>query len=185
MVTMSMHLLTRYYSAHELLFERAINAQVYLSIMSTFVHKLDATFGWQVVINESSISVFNEVSDKLPVMRRLATSKLTEEQLGIIVPILDYIREVCMIDTESEEAHRMNQNILYNQGVVGDLFDILNQKLDSATIVRDRKFQEFLTQFFQITNDFPIVKTFIFPLNLQFQLAQSCFCVSKMCMRSI
>ncbi|XP_075250138.1 inositol 1,4,5-trisphosphate-gated calcium channel ITPR2-like isoform X3 [Convolutriloba macropyga] len=142
MVTMSMHLLTRYYSAHEILFERAINAQV--------------------VVNESSVALFNEISDKLPILRRLTTSKLTDEQVGIILPLLDYIRDVSMIDRESQEAHRMNQNILYNQDVVGDIFDILNQKVETALLMESEGLQQVRQKSFlalkALAHDNPVIQ---------------------------
>ena len=75
------------------------------------------------------------MSEKLPVLRRLTSSKLSDEQIQVILPIMDYFRQMCVIDEESGEPHRMNQNILYNQDVIGDIFDILNQKVEAAFVV--------------------------------------------------
>ena len=86
-------------------------------------------------MNESSVALFDEISNRLPVLRRLTASKVSEEQANVIIPLLDYIRKVSMIDTESEEANRMNQNILSNQDVVGDIFDILSQKVEFGVLV--------------------------------------------------
>ena len=64
-----MSLLNRYYSAHDNLFKRAVQAQV--------------------LITEESIHMLQEVNDMLPVMHRLKGAKMSNEQSATMGNIID------------------------------------------------------------------------------------------------
>lgn len=110
MIRMSMHLLNRYYSAHNELFSNAVQAQV--------------------LITEKSLEAFNSLDKILPHLRRLASSKLSNQQAEELVSLLDQLILMCHLDGEPEEEHGMNQSILYNHGVIEDTFTILQQEID-------------------------------------------------------
>ncbi|XP_062567417.1 inositol 1,4,5-trisphosphate receptor type 3-like isoform X1 [Saccostrea cucullata] len=110
MIRMSMHLLNRYYSAYNQLFSNAVQAQV--------------------LITEKSVAVFNELEDILPHLRRLASAKLSNKQAEELVTMLDKLILMCHLDKEPDEPHGMNQSILYNHGVIEDMFSILQQEID-------------------------------------------------------
>ncbi|XP_033761182.1 inositol 1,4,5-trisphosphate receptor type 3-like isoform X6 [Pecten maximus] len=110
MVRMSMHLLNRFYSAHNNLFNRAVQAQV--------------------CITDSSVSVYKELENILPKMRRYSTAKLSDNQTLELCGILDRLNKMCHLENEPEEPHGMNQSILYNHGVLEDAFTILTQEID-------------------------------------------------------
>ncbi|CAH1800283.1 unnamed protein product [Owenia fusiformis] len=110
MVTQSMQLLNRYYSAHDYLFKRAVQAEI--------------------LITDKSCEVLHKLRAMLPGMRRLATSKMNQEQTNMMSNILDKMIGFCHLENEPEERHPMNQNILYNHEVVADCFNILSQEID-------------------------------------------------------
>ncbi|XP_048744986.2 inositol 1,4,5-trisphosphate receptor type 2-like isoform X4 [Ostrea edulis] len=110
MIRMSMHLLNRYYSAHHQLFNNAVQAQV--------------------LITDKSVEVFNALEKVLPNLRRLASSKLSNQQAEELVSILEDLILMCHLDKEPEEPHGMNQTILYNHGIIEDMFSILQQEID-------------------------------------------------------
>nr|XP_034327562.1 inositol 1,4,5-trisphosphate receptor type 2 isoform X16 [Crassostrea gigas] len=110
MIRMSMHLLNRYYSAHNELFGNAVQAQV--------------------LITDKSVEAFNNLEKILPHLRRLASSKLSNQQGEELVSLLDQLILMCHLDGEPEEEHGMNQSILYNHGVIEDMFTILQQEID-------------------------------------------------------
>ncbi|XP_064638655.1 inositol 1,4,5-trisphosphate receptor type 3-like isoform X2 [Lineus longissimus] len=110
MVTQSMHLLNRYYSAHDNLFRRAVQAQV--------------------LITDRSNQVLTELQEILPTLRRLATAKMNSEQVETMCTILNKLTGYCSLEKEPEEVHCMNQSILYNHEILSDIFDILSQEID-------------------------------------------------------
>nr|XP_022345635.1 inositol 1,4,5-trisphosphate receptor type 3-like isoform X6 [Crassostrea virginica] len=109
-IRMSMNLLNRYYSAHNELFSNAVQAQV--------------------LITDKSVEAFNSLDELLPKLRRLASSKLSNQQAEELVTMLDQLILMCHLDGEPEEPHGMNQSILYNHGVIEDMFSILQQEID-------------------------------------------------------
>ncbi|KAK3094787.1 hypothetical protein FSP39_006217 [Pinctada imbricata] len=110
MIRMSMHLLNRHYSAHSQLFSQAVQAQV--------------------LITDKSMDVYNTLEKILPKLRRYATAKLSDAQTKELVGILDTLIRMCHLEGETEEPHHMNQSILYNHGVLEDMFTILAQEID-------------------------------------------------------
>lgn len=110
MVRKSMHLLNRYYSAHNNLFRRAVQAQV--------------------LITDGSVQVYKELEEKLPVLRRLSSNKLGDTEANQLAKILNDFIHYCHLDGEEEEPHAMNQSILYNNGIIEDAFTILSQEID-------------------------------------------------------
>ncbi|OWF52185.1 Inositol 1,4,5-trisphosphate receptor type 3 [Mizuhopecten yessoensis] len=110
MVRMSMHLLNRFYSAHNNLFNRAVQAQV--------------------CITDSSVAVYKDLENILPKMRRYSTAKLNDDQTLELCGILERLNKMCHLENEPEEPHGMNQSILYNHGVLEDAFTILTQEID-------------------------------------------------------
>ncbi|XP_070538210.1 inositol 1,4,5-trisphosphate-gated calcium channel ITPR3-like [Ptychodera flava] len=110
MVQESMHLLNRRYSTYFNLFTRAVQAQVLLT--------------------EKSVTVFEDCESKLPIMRRLSETKMSDTQCETMGEILDMMIGFCSLENEPEERHPMNQTILYNFGILADIFDILSQEID-------------------------------------------------------
>ncbi|KAL3848190.1 hypothetical protein ACJMK2_019064, partial [Sinanodonta woodiana] len=110
MVRKSMHLLNRYFSTHSSLFTKALQAQV--------------------LITDGSVNVLKRLDERLPVLRRLATSKLGDPESRELCDILDEFIYMCHLEGDDEEPHGMNQNILYNNGVLEDTLTILSQEID-------------------------------------------------------
>ncbi|XP_052783710.1 inositol 1,4,5-trisphosphate receptor type 1-like isoform X3 [Mya arenaria] len=110
MVRKSMHLLNRHFSAHQNLFTRAVQAQV--------------------LITDMSVQIYNDIEEKLPTLRRLSSNKLGDTEASQLASILDGLIHHCHLEGEEEEPHKMNQSILYNNGVIEDCFNILNQEID-------------------------------------------------------
>ncbi|XP_077867819.1 inositol 1,4,5-trisphosphate-gated calcium channel ITPR2-like, partial [Saccoglossus kowalevskii] len=116
MLQMSMHLLYIQYSSYSRLFSRAIETQV--------------------LLKGTSVSVFRECENKMPVLRRLSATKMNTNQFKELEDILDTFTGFCSLEDEPEERHPMNQIILYNCGILSDIFEIFSQetndKLKSA-----------------------------------------------------
>ncbi|XP_052703114.1 inositol 1,4,5-trisphosphate receptor type 3-like isoform X2 [Crassostrea angulata] len=110
MIRMSMHLLNRYFSAYHQLFRNTVQAQV--------------------VITDKSVALVESLETILPNLRRLSSAKLDKQQTEDLVSMLDKLILMCHLEHEPEEAHAMNQSILYNHGVVEDMFTILQQEVD-------------------------------------------------------
>ncbi|PAA53235.1 hypothetical protein BOX15_Mlig016571g1 [Macrostomum lignano] len=110
MVQMSMWLINRYHSAYNLLFKRAVLAQVLITDRSVAVHKM--------------------VEEESHVMRRLIGSKMTKADVEKMCAILTKFCKVCHLDDEPEERHPMNQAILYNHGILNEIFDLVSQDVD-------------------------------------------------------
>ncbi|XP_053404110.1 inositol 1,4,5-trisphosphate receptor type 2-like isoform X2 [Mercenaria mercenaria] len=110
MVRKSMHLLNRYFSAHNNLYKRAVQAQV--------------------LITDGSVHVYKELEEKLPVLRRLSANKLGDSEANQLAEILEEFIHFCHLEGEEEEPHAMNQSILYNNGIIEDAFSILSQEID-------------------------------------------------------
>ncbi|XP_067668084.1 inositol 1,4,5-trisphosphate-gated calcium channel ITPR2-like [Haliotis asinina] len=109
-VRKSMHLLNRYFSAHHNLFSRAVQAQV--------------------LITDKSVDIVRQLEKLLPTLRRLATAKLSMEQTEELSAYIDILTGMCHLEGETEENHMMNQNVLYNHGVLEDCLTILSQEID-------------------------------------------------------
>jgi inositol 1,4,5-triphosphate receptor type 1 len=113
MVVESMKLLSRYFSVHSTLFERAVQAQV--------------------LVQSKSVSVYQRIDQTLPTLRRLVSSKLTTKQEQKVASLIDEYTKMCYLESDVEgavEPHRMNQKILYNFGVLADIFDVLDKEID-------------------------------------------------------
>ncbi|XP_065833160.1 inositol 1,4,5-trisphosphate-gated calcium channel ITPR1-like isoform X3 [Oscarella lobularis] len=115
-VISSMHLMNQYFSATSTLFDQTIQAQI--------------------IVHPKSIEMFEYVEKTIGVLRRLAAAKMTPEQEIEMGEILDTYRRKCWIQDEHEnevefcDAHRINQTILYNFGILGDIFDIIEDEID-------------------------------------------------------
>ncbi|PAA53236.1 hypothetical protein BOX15_Mlig001198g2 [Macrostomum lignano] len=110
MVQMSMWLINRYYSAYNLLFKRAVLAQVLITDRSVAVHKM--------------------VEEESHVIHRLIGSKMTDSDVEKMCSILTKFCDVCHLDDEPEERHPMNQVILFNNGILNEIFDLVSQDVD-------------------------------------------------------
>lgn len=110
MCTQAHFLITRFYSQH-----------------SDFFHYLmDA----QVLILDESVRVQRRVAEILPGIRRLVRSTLDKKQEDTLK---GYISELCTflyLKEEPSEPHAINQTILFNAGVLVDLFDVLSKPMD-------------------------------------------------------
>nr|XP_006820066.1 PREDICTED: uncharacterized protein LOC100369931 [Saccoglossus kowalevskii] len=89
-----------------------------------------------VLLKGTSVSVFRECENKMPVLRRLSATKMNTNQFKELEDILDTFTGFCSLEDEPEERHPMNQIILYNCGILSDIFEIFSQetndKLKSA-----------------------------------------------------
>ncbi|KAI0220817.1 Inositol 1,4,5-trisphosphate receptor type 3 [Lamellibrachia satsuma] len=122
MVIAAMSLLHRYYSVHQSLFLRAVQAQV--------------------LITQRSIDVLNEVRQMLPVlMQHLDSGGKTNEQCSTVHMCLDTLTSFCTLEEDTEQRHAMNQSILYNNGILAIVFDILQQTFDSKLVEQYRGIQ--------------------------------------------
>ena len=99
----------------------------------------------QVVITDKSVAVVETLETLLPNLRRLSSAKLDTQQTDDLVSMLDtlilqeqvflacqlrfsigrkllhftclnFFTRMCHLENEPEEAHAMNQSILYNHG---------------------------------------------------------------------
>ncbi|XP_023930445.1 inositol 1,4,5-trisphosphate receptor type 3 [Lingula anatina] len=122
MVTQSLYLLTRYFSAHDNLFKRAVQAQV--------------------VITDNSVRVLRDLQSKLPLMRRLIHSKMNDAQIQTMCSILDQLKEYCCLPEDPAQPHGINQDILYNQAILEDMFDILAKEFDVSLVEQYRGLQQ-------------------------------------------
>ncbi|XP_078311676.1 inositol 1,4,5-trisphosphate-gated calcium channel ITPR2-like [Crassostrea virginica] len=114
MIRMSMRLLNRYFSAYHQLFTNTVQAQV--------------------VITDKSVAVVETLETLLPNLRRLSSAKLDTQQTDDLVSMLDTLILMCHLENEPEEAHAMNQSILYNHGLIEDMFIILQQDVDTRLL---------------------------------------------------
>ncbi|XP_077862152.1 inositol 1,4,5-trisphosphate-gated calcium channel ITPR1-like [Saccoglossus kowalevskii] len=127
MVQKSLYLINRRYSSYSNLFNRAVQAQLLLT--------------------DTSVKVFKECEEKLPVLRRLSAIKMNREQCQTMGEILDFFISCCSLDGGPEEPHSMNQTIFYNSGVLDDMFDILANGLN-AEYKYNKSLQEIIKKAF-------------------------------------
>ncbi|KAK3607291.1 hypothetical protein CHS0354_002916 [Potamilus streckersoni] len=125
MVRKSMHLLNRYYSAHSGLFKKALQSQV--------------------LVSDSSVKAFKSMNKRLRVLRQLSTLKLADAEARKLCDILDNFIHMCHLQGDEGEPHRMNQNILYHNGVLEDTLTILSQEIDNQHAGLQRVFQKTFT----------------------------------------
>lgn len=92
----SLHLLSRYFSSENTLFEKAIQTQL--------------------LVTDKSQKVFEEVGEKLPILRRYLSIEVKEKGRAEIVKILKRFTEMCHLEGDEHEPHPQNQNVLYNYG---------------------------------------------------------------------
>ena len=92
----SIHLLNRFYSAEVTLFQKAIQTQL--------------------LVTEESQTVFTEIKELLPLLRRLLSVDAGESQRKEIIRIINTFTQMCVLKEDNEQPHQQNQNILYNYG---------------------------------------------------------------------
>ncbi|KAK3095936.1 hypothetical protein FSP39_021047 [Pinctada imbricata] len=110
LIRVSMHLMNRNFSGLGKLISRALQAQV--------------------IITEKSVQICKRLEVLIPRLRHFTTTELNEEQAKEVTGILDQMIEMCYLDNEPSEEHGMNQSILYNHGVLDDIFTIFKQSVD-------------------------------------------------------
>ncbi|GFS12809.1 inositol 1,4,5-trisphosphate receptor type 1, partial [Elysia marginata] len=115
MVVKSLDILIKLYSSQMDMFQLAGHAQVLLTHDSARVHR--------------------EVQRSLPTLRRLARSKLNDQQVALITDVLDELCEFCHLPKTEMEPHPMNQNIMISHGILNIVMDILSQEIDSTLLV--------------------------------------------------
>lgn len=94
----SLHLLNRYFSSEISLFSKAIQTQL--------------------LVTQQSVKVFEEIEDKLPILRRHMSVDIGEDERAELIRILRTFTKMCSLDEEAHEPHQQNQKILYNFGKV-------------------------------------------------------------------
>ncbi|XP_059139568.1 inositol 1,4,5-trisphosphate receptor type 1-like isoform X3 [Physella acuta] len=88
----------------------------------------------QILLTHDSARVHREVQRSLPTLRRLARSKLNDQQVALICEVLDELCEFCYLPKTPEEPHPMNQNIMISHGILNIVLDILSQEIDSRLL---------------------------------------------------
>ncbi|XP_064599288.1 inositol 1,4,5-trisphosphate receptor type 1-like [Liolophura sinensis] len=111
MVCKSLDILNKLYSSRSDMFSLAVEAQVLMTHDSARVHR--------------------EVQRTLPVLRRLARSKMSDAQEVLMCDMLTELAEFCHLPKAPDEPHHMNQNIMISHGILNILLDILSQDIDS------------------------------------------------------
>ena len=92
----SMHLLNRFYSAEVTLFEKAIQTQL--------------------LVTDESQRVFAEIGKRLPRLRHHLSVDVGKKEMGEIICTLNKFSHMCSLQHDDQQAHKQNQNILYNYG---------------------------------------------------------------------
>ncbi|GFO23772.1 inositol 1,4,5-trisphosphate receptor type 3-like isoform x9 [Plakobranchus ocellatus] len=114
MIVKSLDILNKLYSSQMDMFQLATQAQVLLTNDSARVHR--------------------EVQRSLPTLRRLARSKLNDQQVALITDVLDELCEFCHLPKAESEPHPMNQNIMISHGILNIVMEILSQEIDSRLL---------------------------------------------------
>ena len=91
-----MHLLNRFYSAEVTLFEKAIQTQL--------------------LVTDESQRVFAEIGKRLPRLRHHLSVDVGKKEMGEIICTLNKFSHMCSLQHDDQQAHKQNQNILYNYG---------------------------------------------------------------------
>ncbi|RUS68559.1 hypothetical protein EGW08_023679, partial [Elysia chlorotica] len=115
MIVKSLDILSKLYSSQMDMFQLAGHAQVLLTNDSARVHR--------------------EVQRALPTLRRLARSKLNDQQVALITDVLDELCEFCHLPKTELEPHPMNQNIMISHGILNIVMEILSQEIDSRLLM--------------------------------------------------
>lgn len=92
----SMHLLNQFYSAEEMLFQKAIQTKL--------------------LVTDESRRVFTEIRELLTPLRRHLSVNAGESERAEIIHILNTFAGMCVLQEDDEEPHQENQKILYNYG---------------------------------------------------------------------
>ncbi|XP_035825085.1 inositol 1,4,5-trisphosphate receptor type 3 isoform X3 [Aplysia californica] len=100
----------------------------------------------QVLMTHDSARVHREVQRSLPTLRRLARSKLNDQQVALMTEVLDELCEFCHLPKTPDEPHPMNQNIMISHGVLNIVLEILSQEIDSRLLVEQYKGMETVFQ---------------------------------------
>ncbi|XP_052219056.1 inositol 1,4,5-trisphosphate receptor type 2-like [Dreissena polymorpha] len=111
MISKSMHLLNRYFSAHHSLFGSALHTRV--------------------LINKDSVKLHRFLEGKLPELHRLSTSKLGEMEITQLTSILDELIKNSHLKGDKEEPHGINQNIMFSNGVIDECLQIVEQPCEA------------------------------------------------------
>ncbi|XP_065902249.1 inositol 1,4,5-trisphosphate receptor type 2-like [Dysidea avara] len=114
-----LHLLGRFYSAEENLFEKAIQTQL--------------------LITSESETVYSRISSLLPTLRHLAVIDVDEKQCQELVDILEELTSLCHLEGDENEPHKQNQTILYNTGVFADVLNLIFWDKSTRQIGSDGK----------------------------------------------
>ena len=112
LVVGSLHLLNRFYSAEVTLFEKAIQTQL--------------------LVTDESRRVFAEIGEWLPRLRHHLSVDVGKTEMGEIICILVKFSHMCSLQQDEQQAHKQNQNILYNYG---ELCVVSHVLLDIAIIL--------------------------------------------------
>ncbi|XP_065910466.1 inositol 1,4,5-trisphosphate-gated calcium channel ITPR1-like [Dysidea avara] len=129
-LTESLHLLNRYYSSEETLFQKAIQTQL--------------------LSNPKSEEVLSELSDELlPNLRCLLNKDVGSEGCEELIKILQRLTSLCYIQNSPHENHSQNQKILYNSGVY----------TDTLNLVLGEEYQSKRTEITEHSNEHKILST--------------------------
>ena len=109
----SMRLLNRFYSAEVTLFQKAIQTQL-------------------LVTDESQTS-FAEIGERLPHLRHHLSVDVGKEEMREIIRTLNRFSHMCSLQEDDQQAHKQNQNILYNYGELYVVTQVLLRYRDDSS----------------------------------------------------
>ncbi|VDI71716.1 Hypothetical predicted protein [Mytilus galloprovincialis] len=130
MITKSLNILNKLYSSKTNMFKLSTKAQILLTQDSSRVHR--------------------EVLKNMPILRRLARTKLDDQQVKLMCSILDDLAEFCHLPMTPDEPHPMNQNIMISNGILTILFDVLTQEIDTKLLELYRGMRDVFQKTFQL-----------------------------------
>ena len=110
----SMHLLNRFYSAEVTLFEKAIQTQL--------------------LVTDESQRVFAEIGEWLPRLRHHLSVDVGKKEMGEIICTLNKFSHMCSLQQDDQQAHKQNQNILYNCGELYLVTQVLFRYWDDTSM---------------------------------------------------
>ncbi len=92
----SLHLLNRFFSSEISLFDKAIQTQL--------------------LVTQQSKTVFKDIEEQLPILRRYMSVDVGEDERAQLIRILRTFTGMCSLEGEEQEPNQQNQKILYNFG---------------------------------------------------------------------
>ncbi|CAG2222632.1 unnamed protein product [Mytilus edulis] len=104
----------------------------------------------QILLTQDSSRVHREVLKNMPILRRLARTKLDDQQVKLMCSILDDLAEFCHLPMTPDEPHPMNQNIMISNGILTILFDVLTQEIDTKLLELYRGMRDVFQKTFQL-----------------------------------